>query len=336
MHLDGLDLNLLVALDALLTEKNVTLAAEKLCVSQPAMSASLSKLRYRLSDPLFERVGRDFIPTPFALEMVQPVQDLLLKIKSTLNRTNKFDPNVDVRSLRLQMSSYCAKVFGIPALREMNRHAPNVRCFIEEVEAEVFLKIQSSELDYGITLAQMDFHKPVSEPENLDRSLLFVDNFVLVYDLGNRSIGPELEMASFCRMQFVGTRQNRNLISFVERILQTQFERPQICITVSSADMALDAVLGSNLVTIVPSMALNQSAHRKQLGAIKPPLEIPPLHQTLTWHSRTSSDPFHIWFRAFMREFSQDWANSRHGTEQRTDHPASDAISAKDRLVVTG
>lgn len=336
MHLDGLDLNLLVALDALLTEKNVTLAAEKLCVSQPAMSASLSKLRFQLNDVLFERVGRDFVPTPFALEMAQPVHNLLLQIKTTLNRTNEFAPDVDVRSLKLQMSGYCAKAFGIPALRELNRRAPNVRCLIEEVEAEVFLKIQSSEIDYGVTLAQLDFHKPVSEPENLNRSLLFMDHFVLVYDRQNADVGPELNMALFCKLGLVGTRQNRNLVSFVERILQTQTMRPQICMTVPSADLAVDAVIGTNLVTIVPSAAFHQSAYRAQLGAIKPPFEIVPLCQTLTWHRRTNADPFHIWFRSFLQEFSQSWVAGVHAAEQQLDRRAMDTHPTKDRLVASG
>src|SRR3546814_19494155 len=105
MHFRGLNLNLLVSLDALLTEKSVSRAAEKLHITQPAMSASLQRLRQYLSDPLLHQVGRKFELTPRALAMSMPVKDLLLQIDAQLNADQSFDPLTSKRTFRLAMSA---------------------------------------------------------------------------------------------------------------------------------------------------------------------------------------------------------------------------------------
>src|SRR3546814_20085120 len=92
MHFRGLNLNLLVSLDALLTEKSVSRAAEKLHITQPALSASLQRLRQYLSDPLLHQVGRKFELTPRALAMSMSVKELLLQIDALLNADQSFDP----------------------------------------------------------------------------------------------------------------------------------------------------------------------------------------------------------------------------------------------------
>src|SRR3546814_10847397 len=100
MHFRGLKLNLLVSLDALLTEKSVSRAAEKLHITQPAMGASLQRLRQYLSDPLLHQVGRKFELTPRALAMSMSVKELLLQIDALLNADQSFDPLTAKRTFR--------------------------------------------------------------------------------------------------------------------------------------------------------------------------------------------------------------------------------------------
>ncbi len=99
MQLNRFDLNLLIALDALLQEKNVTRAAERVFLSQPAMSASLQKLRDYFQDPLLVRVGRDMELTPKALSLVHPVREALLKVQQTLGTEASFDASTVRRTL---------------------------------------------------------------------------------------------------------------------------------------------------------------------------------------------------------------------------------------------
>lgn len=122
MELNRFDLNLLIGLDALLHEKNVTRAAERVFVSQPAMSAALQKLREFFDDPLLVRVGRDMQLTPRGLSPVGPVREALLQIQATLGTQPSFDPGTVQRTFTLIVSAdallrVMPTVFRLPTLR---------------------------------------------------------------------------------------------------------------------------------------------------------------------------------------------------------------------------
>src|SRR5690606_27228810 len=144
MQLNRFDLNLLIALDALLHEKNVTRAAERVYVSQPAMSAALQKLRDYFNDPLLVRVGRDMQLTPRGLSLVEPVREALLRIQATLGTQPTFDPATVEREFTV-ISSAESELRVMPAvLRRVSREAPGVRCHIEH-----FSETTLSRLEYG-------------------------------------------------------------------------------------------------------------------------------------------------------------------------------------------
>src|SRR3546814_10205199 len=118
MHLKGLNLNLLVVLDALLREKSVTKTAERLNVTQPAISAALQRLREYLEDPLLERNGRKVELTQRAKDLAVPVREILLRIESALKTTPNFDPAEDKRTFRVAMSAHMGELVGVPRSEE--------------------------------------------------------------------------------------------------------------------------------------------------------------------------------------------------------------------------
>src|SRR3546814_18229479 len=119
MHLKGLNLNLLVVLDALLREKSVTKTAERLNVTQPAISAALQRLREYLEDPLLERNGRKVELTQRAKDLAVPVREILLRIESALKTTPNFDPAEDKRPFRVAMSEHHGALVGVPLVRTL-------------------------------------------------------------------------------------------------------------------------------------------------------------------------------------------------------------------------
>src|SRR5262245_37118340 len=122
-----LDLNLLVVLNTLLAERSVTRAGRILGLSQPATSAALARLRRFFGDPLFVRTGRRLEPTPFALALRDPVQDIVRRIEKTIDRRLEFDPKSSNREFTLATSDYAVLVLA-PALHAaLNKDAPNVR-----------------------------------------------------------------------------------------------------------------------------------------------------------------------------------------------------------------
>src|SRR5262249_11793074 len=131
MQLNRFDLNLLIALDALLHEKNVTRAAERVFLSQPAMSASLQKLRDFFQDPLLVRVGRDMELTPRAQSLVQPVREALLKVQSTLGTQPTFDPATVRRTYTVIATDEAVPELVPRVLGRLAREAPQIQCHIE-------------------------------------------------------------------------------------------------------------------------------------------------------------------------------------------------------------
>src|SRR3954463_14740004 len=126
MNLGGLDLNLLVALDALLTERSVTRAAHRVGLSQPGMSNALGRLRRLLDDPLLVRQGATLVPTARAEALIGPVQEALELIRSALDAQRSFDPARDHRSFRVSCSDYSVLMLIGPLVRGLAADAPRV------------------------------------------------------------------------------------------------------------------------------------------------------------------------------------------------------------------
>src|SRR5215468_4155230 len=110
MHFHQLDLNLLVALDALLVERNITEAGKRVHLTQSAMSGALARLRQYFGDELLVQVGRKMVPTPLGESLIEPVREILIKVKTTIETRPGFDPAASTRRFSLMMSDFCATV----------------------------------------------------------------------------------------------------------------------------------------------------------------------------------------------------------------------------------
>src|SRR5579859_5304064 len=126
MNLRQVNLNLLVALHALMTQRNVTRAAEAVGLTQSAMSGELRRLRALFGDQLLVRVGRDYQLTPLAEELVEPVSDIMSAVEHTLSRRLTFNPAADERSFSVAMSDYAMVVLLQPVLQRLVREAPRI------------------------------------------------------------------------------------------------------------------------------------------------------------------------------------------------------------------
>src|SRR6185437_1167108 len=127
MHFRNLDLNLLVALDILLRERNITVAGKRLHLTQSAMSGALARLREYFGDELLVQVGRRMVPTPLGESLAGPVRNALLNIQETIATKTTFDPAVSKRHFKLMMSDYAATVLMSAALSRIETLAPAVR-----------------------------------------------------------------------------------------------------------------------------------------------------------------------------------------------------------------
>lgn len=305
MHFKGLDLNLLVILDALLEEQSVTRAAQRVHVSQPAVSAALAKLRQHTGDELLEKVGRDFRLTPRAQTMVKPVKEILLQIESTIYAVSDFDPTQADRIFNIAMSSYSAEILTPGLVQRLTASYPGIACVVEEISSETLARLNAGTIDCCITFQQTRLIDPSETNEELCDTHLFSDRWLLVAAADNESVVEDLSYDEFCQLPYIGTRMARNLPSFADRTLDHKNKRPKPNLVVPSFELALTGVINSDCVSVVPALLVDEHL-RPFLKMQNPPFEMPALEEFLVWHSRSNADQAHRWFRGLVLEVARD------------------------------
>ena len=184
MRFDRLDLNLLVALDALLSERSVSLAADRICLSQSATSSALGRLRDYFADDLLVQKGRQMVLTARAEGLVEPVRAVLDQIRTTIAVPPPFDPATCDRSIRLMASDYITEVLLTTALTDVNQMAPNMRF---EVQPLTEVLLESLERGFVDLLITIDYAISADHPSQI----LFEDDYVVVGWNGNPAMaGP--------------------------------------------------------------------------------------------------------------------------------------------------
>src|SRR6202167_3419974 len=203
MDLGGLDLNLLVALDALFAEKSVSRAGERMHLSQSATSGALARLREVFRDQLLVPVGRKMVMTPVAEALVNPVRDFLLQAEAILNNDPVFDPGSSTRKFRILMSDYVETVLLAEALPRIEQFAPSIRFeFISNVEGG-FDALDRGEIDLSISPSIRLSKEHPSEP-------LFEDEFTCVVWSGNRLVKSAVSLGEYLNLGHVVVRFGKN------------------------------------------------------------------------------------------------------------------------------
>ena len=150
MRFNGLDLNLLVALDALLTERNLSAAARGINLSQPAMSAAVARLRAYFRDDLFVMRGRELVPTPLADFLAAPTRDALLQIQLSITTRDAFDPAKSDRRFRVILSDFMTVVFFSKIVEQVAREAPGVTFELLPFDDQPDEPVRRGEIDFLI------------------------------------------------------------------------------------------------------------------------------------------------------------------------------------------
>lgn len=170
-----IDLNLFIPLKALLIERNVTKAAERLFITQPSMSSALAKLRRVLDDPLLVRDGRDFVLTPFAETLRQPVQQMLFSARDMLMSNQHFDPALHKRTFTVMASNYVATVLLAPLVPRLLAEAPGAQLRMEPARTDHIDFIRSGRCD----LVFWPEHEPAPDLRTFPSTHLFADDFLV-------------------------------------------------------------------------------------------------------------------------------------------------------------
>jgi DNA-binding transcriptional LysR family regulator len=296
MRFDGLDLNLLVALNAVLRERNISRAAETVHLSQSAMSNALSRLREYFDDDLLVQVGRKFELTPRAEALHEAVHDILLRIKSSVADEPQFFPAESDRRFKLLVSEYTTSIL-IPRVLELAwEHSKNIGFdLVAQVTDPVHL-IARGESD--LLIAPESYMSPDHPSE-----VIYDETYVCVVWSENKNVGDSLTFEQYAQASHVGVEIGPDhLPTFVEGWLMQKFGLARkIDVTTPSLLAPISLVVGTERIATVHARAAKRALHMLPVKILPTPFEIPVLKMAMQWHKYRSNDPGIGWLRGLIK-----------------------------------
>lgn len=306
MQLNRFDLNLLIALDALLHEKNVTRAAERVYVSQPAMSAALQKLRDYFDDPLLVRVGRDMELTPRGLSLVEPVREALLRIQQTLGTQPTFDPATVRRVFTVIVTDEAAPKLVAAVLRRLARDAPGIQCHIEQISQTSLTRLEYGDADLCLCLDLVRLYGIRGFAETLRTVELRPVRWVCAVCRDHPSVRDELTLEQYRSLPHVFARPSGHTApveELVRRLLNFDLD---VRATAQSLLELPFMLPGTPLAATLPERVASLVAPVVPLRTLALPFDALDSHEVLVWHKRNEPDPGHAWLRSLFIELARE------------------------------
>ena len=300
MHVNSFDLNLLVALDALLAENNVSRAADRLLVGQPAMSATLARLRLVFDDPLLVRAGRGLRPTPFAATLKEPVTAVLAQIDSLINSRTRFDPASDERTFTVLASDYVALVLLRPLIVRLQKIAPNVQIHVRPVaDMDAMDRLLRSQIDLIIMPKEL-----LPQRLAVPSVPLFEDNFVCVVDARNPDVSTQVTTDQFSQLPYLVSSHG-----LIPSIVEDRFDALGIPrrteMVASTFVMAPFLIPGTRLITVIQEkLAMLLLGDEDTFRIVPTPVELDHIEELMVWSPKNSADAGHEWLRAQIVELA--------------------------------
>ena len=289
MRFQRLDLNLLVALDALLSEKSVSLAAERIFLSQSATSSALGRLRDYFGDDLLVVKGRQMILTARAEELVEPVRAVLEQIRSTISIAPPFDPATSDRLIRVMASDYVTEVLLATAFNEIATVAPNMRFEIAPMADGLVEALERSTIEILITI---DYAMSTDHPSQI----LFEDDYVVIGWAGNPAMSRPMTRELYFELGHVTARFAKSRTpAFEDWFVRRQKQQRRVEVVAPSFLSVPAMVIGSNRIATIHRRLAERLAEYLPLVVREPPLAIPPIREAIQWHLSNNNDPAIRW-----------------------------------------
>ncbi|MYM83384.1 LysR family transcriptional regulator [Duganella sp. FT50W] len=299
MRFNRLDLNLLIGLDVLLNECNITRAAGRLCLSQSTVSGILARLREYFGDDLLVQSGRAMVPTPLALSLMEPVRDILTRIKQTVETVTEFNPETTLRHFRLVASDYFSSVVMTRLVAQLNQIAPFVTVEILQLTDRSMLQLERGEIDMVVL------------PERyLSRSMpsetLCSDHFSCIAWDRNLEVGAQLSESDYLRLGHVVTSfGSHQEFAFDEFFFRSVGLSRRIEVTCAAFNLLPQFVVNTQRIATLQTTLARQLAHHYPIRVMDLPVAVPPLVECMQWHASKHNEPAHIWLRSMLRQVAK-------------------------------
>lgn len=295
MRYQRLDLNLLSALRALLTERNVTRAAEQLHITQPAMSGALGRLRDFFEDPLIVPVGRRMELTPLGEALLGRVDDLMLRLDATLATRPTFDPATARRRFSIVASDYVIQVLLVHRLTELHHAAPGITIEFRQPSAAAGQDLENGDVDFVIAPERFAV---ASQPS----VRLFEDGYHAVVAVDHPSVGECLKLADYRAAHHV-RMENAGRPMFESWFEGVHGELPHTDVVVNHFGLLPLLLPGTQRVATLHSRMARQVVQRDAgLRLVTLDFEVPRLVELLQWHRYRDDDPGNLWLRGQIQQ----------------------------------
>ncbi|MEM8661108.1 MAG: LysR family transcriptional regulator [Pseudomonadota bacterium] len=310
MNVNRVDLNLLVYLDALLRERNVTQAANQLSLSQPAMSNGLRRLRDLFDDPLLVRTSEGMTPTERALELEPIVRDVLSKIDRAVQPRSEFDAGEAVRVFRIMASDYAESTLFPAVLSHLRTLAPGLTLDIMTPSDVSFLDVERGKVD-------MVINRFDSMPQSFHQIHLWNDTFTCVLSPENPLL-DEFTLENYLKADHVwvsktgmgvGVGVNPDdvqRLGWVDVALNKLGKKRQIRVFTRHYQAAMTLAEQNDLIVTLPTRAALLKRDNPRVVLRDPPLEIPPLELKMAWSPLLQHNPANKWLRKLIADTARE------------------------------
>ena len=291
-NIRGIDIELLVTLEALLAECNVTHVARRLHLSQPTVSVRLGKLRHLFADQLLTPGARGMRPTTRGLELLGPLREALSGVERMLSAQTPFDPARTELTWRVVASDYAQHAILMPLLAQLRRRAPGVRVAVyTPVPAEIARMAERGDIDVAFTTTDIT-------PENLRSTKLFAERYQFIARKRHPSLGKgPLTLDQFCALDhLIVSPEGGGFKGPTDVLLAARRHKRRVVLSVPHFLSAPELVRRSDMVAMLPERLLDGRSQGLQLRDA--PVQPPGFEMAMSWHERVHVDPAHAWLRA--------------------------------------
>ena len=306
MRLNHFDLNLLVALDALLAEQSTTRAGKRVNLSQPAMSCALARLRSYFNDPLLSQVGRNLVPTPLGASLAQPVRELLLRTEATLDSRPMFDPATARRTFKLLMSDYVSTVLMAEVTTRAERIAPHTSFEVLPLGLNSVSAIESGDVDLLLMPEQF-------LPQGIRSEVLFEEHYVCVAWSDNPLVGERITRAQYLQLGHVVARPGahpQRQPAVDELFFQREGLERRLEAIVGEFSVLPQYVVGSTRIATMHSRLAQLYAGYMPLKILPMPFELPILREAAAWNRHRDQDLGLAWLRNLFKTTAEQLARA--------------------------
>jgi DNA-binding transcriptional LysR family regulator len=300
MNLNGIDLNLLLVFDALMIERSVTKAGDRVCLSQPAVSSALNRLRHLLNDDLFIRKSDGMHPTPRALELEKPIRSALSIINNSLEPTH-FNPFKSNKLFTIAMNDLGAALFLPHLASRLSQIAPLINIIITHADGSNAIKLlEDGKVDMAIGLFSEDI-------DRFGHEKMYDIPCSCTMRLSHPLLKQKISIDDFAKNAQLAITHDGGVSKTINEILHKNNLQRRIAFTVPHFLPGIFTLANTDLIAVLPNKLISRFGPTARIGSVKTPFLDINISCQLIWNLKHTNSESHTWMRSTIKTISEDY-----------------------------